>query len=330
MIDVKQAIAKFKAGKIDPVLYLRGEEKYYHDRLIQALISTLFKDQSSKDLNLHIFYGTEDSINDIISAVSSFPMFADFKLVIVRDFNQLTIGDTESFIKYLQKPQKSCCLVLSSVDSLKAEIEQALQAYSTIIECPKVRAWNLPEWIKSYCKENGYSINDQASLFLAEQTGEDLLALEQELKKIYSYKGEQKEITLADIEQTTGLTNDFDIFALQDAILEINFMKCLKISKQLLDSGYYIHPMIASLFTFFRKYLQVRLLSGRISDPDLIKKVQIREFQLKKYRKGFHNFTAEKIRQAIILLHRLDVATKSTNMDNFDSLQMYFYKICSK
>jgi DNA polymerase-3 subunit delta len=256
-------------------------------------------------------------------------MFADFKLVIVRDFNQMQINDVESFKKYLDHPQKSCCLVLSATEQIKRELDTALMKTATVVDCPIVRSWNLPKWIKNYCREHGYTIDDYCAGFIAEQTGESLLALEKEMQKIFSYKGDDKVIKAEDLEQTTGLTNDFNIFALQDAILEKNYQRCLKISRRLLDSGLYIHPIVASLFTFFRKYLMVRTFENRKADQEILKAAQIRDFQLKKYKAHFSNYSSSQIRRAIILLQKFDVELKSTNIDDFSGLQMLFYKICS-
>lgn len=329
MSDINLILNHIKKGQIEPVYYLKGDEKYYHDQFIESITGAIFPDKSSRDLNMNIFYGTENSIGDVISAAMSFPMFSDFKLIVVRDFHHLQINDVASFKKYLERPQKSCCLTLSATEQVKKDIDAALQKNSTIVDCPKVKPWRLSKWIQNYCRENNYTIDNYCAGYLAEQTGENLLALEKELQKIYSFKGSDKNITQKDIEQTTGLTNDFNIFALQDAILEKNFQRCLKISRRLLDSGLYIHPIIASLFTFFRKYLLVRLLEKK-SDQEILKTAQVREFQLKKYRAHFSNYSADQIRKAIVLLQKFDIDLKSTNLKDFYGLQIFFYKICSR
>ncbi|MCK4754147.1 MAG: hypothetical protein KAS58_02875, partial [Calditrichia bacterium] len=65
----------------DNLFVIYGEERFFHDSLLTKIEDRHFENKADKDLNYHVFYGTEASVSDILSACLSFPMLTDRKLV---------------------------------------------------------------------------------------------------------------------------------------------------------------------------------------------------------------------------------------------------------
>jgi DNA polymerase III delta subunit len=107
--DLKTAIAK---GKIEPVYFFYGKEDFLIDEIVELIRAKLFKSEADARANVTIMYGGSGAdktitLGDVLSAASAYGMFAEQKLIVVRDFEKI------------QKPKK---------DFQKA-IYSALEAY---------------------------------------------------------------------------------------------------------------------------------------------------------------------------------------------------------
>ena len=113
MISVAEVLKSINQKAFEPVYTLIGMEKFFHDQIIQAFSTSLFSDASSRGLNRILLHGMENSLADVVSASLSYPMMSQYKLVVVKDFNRIKTSDADSFVRYIENPQKSNILVLS-------------------------------------------------------------------------------------------------------------------------------------------------------------------------------------------------------------------------
>ncbi|MDE6181340.1 MAG: DNA polymerase III subunit delta, partial [Phocaeicola sp.] len=92
-----------------PVYYLMGEESYYIDRIAEYIAQTVLN-ESEKEFNQTIVYGTDIDIATIINVAKRYPMMAKYQVVIVKEAQNVKNMEELSF--YLQKPLESTILVL--------------------------------------------------------------------------------------------------------------------------------------------------------------------------------------------------------------------------
>lgn len=327
--SVEQILKKIQAGQFESLYYLTGAEKFFHDQIIDLLIKKVFKDKGSRDLNLTILYGTENSLSELLSAVLSYPMLSERKLIIVRDFDKMKINDADSFEKYLNNLQKTSCLVLSAEGKGKSKIFKTIENNAQNIECKPISEYKVAGWLTSYCKQNGISIEQEAVDFLVNQVGSNLLILNQELKKVVDFKNDQSKITFEDIEQTTGSSKEGSVFALQRALSHRQLGTSLKISKQLIDSGLNINFITAILFSHFRKIIIAASLKQKGKNKQQIAEdMHLSSFQLRDIFETLNSFNYNQIKMVIRELHNLDVASKTSAVSEGPGLQMLCYKIC--
>ena len=142
-----QALKNIEQGQFGLLYYLAGPEKYFHDRFIERLIAKVFADKGSRSLNLSLLYGSENTQQQLMAAVEGFPMLSDYKLVIVRDFEQMKISDADTFISYLNHPQKTTILVLGASKSASGKAFSELNRLAQVIECKAIPLRNISGWI---------------------------------------------------------------------------------------------------------------------------------------------------------------------------------------
>lgn len=328
-IPIQKALQDVEQGNLATSYYLVGKEKFFQDQIISSLTQKVFPERASKDLNLIILYGSENSLSDLISACLSYPMLADKKLVIVRDFDKIKISDPEALQKYLDNPQKTTCLVLSATEKGRAKIYEHITKTAQTVECTPIPEYKVGDWISGHCRNLGHKIEPHAIQFLIGLLGSSLLSLDQELKKIVAYKSDDTSITIEDLEQTTGISKEANVFSLQRALANRQLETSLKIAARLLDSGTDISMINAVLFAFFRKLLQVQSLQSKGSNrKEIGEQMHLRDFQMKEIFAALSVFNGTQTKQIIGLLQQVDVSAKTSAMRSDASLQMLCYKIC--
>ena len=327
--SIDQAIQKIKSGKIDPLYFLSGAEKFFHDQVIDTLTNSIFTDKGSRDLNLTILYGTENTLGELLSAALSYPMLANFKLVIVRDFDKMKISDAESLNKYLNNLQKTTCLVLSVQDKGRSKIFSNIEQVAHNVDCKPIPDYKVVGWFTNYCKTQNIKIDPQAIHFLVNQVGSSLLTLNLEIQKALDYKNDDSQITIEDFEQTTGIEKDFSVFALQDALSSRRLDAALKICDNLIDAGQNINLIISILYAFFRKILIASSLNQKgTARQQIAKDMGLTEFQFKNIYSTINKYNFDQLSKIIHLLHDIDIDVKTSSVAEKAGLQMLCYKIC--
>jgi len=324
-----QALKEVERGQIATCYYLVGREKLFHDQLIRALTEKLLPDRASRDLNLTILYGTENSQQEMLSAVFSYPMLAQWKLVVVRGFDKLKLADEAALIKYLEHPQQTTCLVLSAEESGRSAFYKKLQQLAVTIPCKPIPEYKLGDWIAGEVKARGRSMEPQAIQMLIDHVGSSLLNLKQELDKILDYKQDAGVITMSDIETITGISGEANIFALQKALAVRRMARSLTIVHRLMESGFDINSINSVLFAFFRKVLIAASLRRRGKNQrQIMDAMHLREFQAKEIFKALERFDYRQCRSVIRMLQDLDIQSKSSQVTARHALETLVYKIC--
>ncbi len=330
-----EAEKKIKSGDFKPIYYLVGKEKYFHDRLINLFKNRLFSDAGSRSLNISVFYGTENSLSEVLSACMDYPMLADRKLVIVKEFSKMKLDKSEPLEKYIANPVNSTVLLISSAENGRTKIFQTLTKKTEVIDCSPVKDRDLNEWIFSYYNSRNIKIDRQACQFLVTQIGSDLLLIENEINKILNYKNDDSIITVDDLLQTSGTSKQVSIFALQDALAAKKIADSLMVSKKMLESGESVIGIINVLFAFYRKVMIVASLKalGR-NQGQIIKETGLGDFQVKKAYAVTQRHSMTQIGRIIELLQKADIELKTSNARDKHRLEkhvlnMLCFNICS-
>ena len=328
-ISLQAAIGQLKAGQIASIYFLPGKEKFFQDQFIDAALKYIFPDKAARDLNLTILYGSENTLSELISACLSYPMMSARRLVLVRDFDKMQISDADAFAKYLEHPQPTTCLVLSASEKGRAKIYTTLANRAQTIDCTPVREYKIGGWVNEYCREKGSAIDPQAVQFLIELLGTNLLGLTQEINKILTYKGNSSPITIPDLEQTTGISREANVFTLQRALARRQLKTSLKTAAQLTDTGTDITALNAVLAYFFRRLLQAASLQSKGKNRQQMAEVMhMHDFQLKEIYEALKHFNLKQIERIIGIIHETDIAAKMSTGNKNSFVQMLCYKIC--
>lgn len=324
-----QVLKEIAENKIDALYLLNGSEKFFQDQVIEALSKKLFPDKGSRDLNKITLYGTENSQSEVLSQYSSYPMLADRKLVIVRDFNKMRIEDPGTFEKYLSKPPKFSVLVLCANEVPKNKFFKKVAEYATEVNCKPIYESQMPAWVQQYCQHLGYEIQNEAAHFLVANVGPHILMLKNEIDKVISFKTDDSPISVSDLQQTSGVYREANVFALQKALAQRNLSQSIKIVHQLMETGSDPTTINAVLFAFFRKAIIAASLKRQGLKPaQIAQKMKLADFQMRDINVVLQKFTLSQIKKIIRLLGDFDQAQKGIKAIPLPQLELLCYQIC--
>lgn len=265
----REIVSDVRRKVFKPVYLLMGDEPFYPDMVCSAIIENAL-DESERDFNQTICYGTDVSADTVITTARRYPMFAERQLVVVKEAQAMK--SIEDLALYCTRPLESTVLVIclhgASVDKRKA-LYKSVQKIGTVVESNVLRDYEISGWISSYYKGLGLKISPEAAALLGEYAGTDLSKIALETGKMMKNLPEgAAEITVQDIEKNVGISRQFSIFELTRELSYGNAAKALKIAAYIGTSPKFAMPMaVSALFTHFYRILKYEALLMKNPHP---------------------------------------------------------------
>jgi DNA polymerase III subunit delta len=327
------AFSKFLAVPAEENLFVfYGEERFFIDRLITDLEVHLFKGKSAaadRPYNSQTFYGTENTLAEIISACMSFSMFSEKKLVIVKEFDRLKLGDGEPFSQYIRHPQKSTVLVLTAEKWGTSKVYQEILQQAVSVQCKPLPENELYTWLSAKVKDANIKIDRESLLFLIENIGNNLLRLNTEIEKIVNYTGPGGTVNLDLVTQLTGFSRELNIFNFQKSLALRNLTQSLKIGLRLLEQGEALAGILPMLSGFFRKIWLVRSLrSKNLKTGDILQQLGGTTYSYQDVLVAAERFTALQIQASLEEILQAEIQLKTSQKSHDSILTMLCYNIC--
>ncbi len=325
-----ESIIKNLKNKVyHPVYFLHGEEPYFIDQLSAYIESHVLTDME-KEFNQSVLYGRDIDPVTIFSYAKRYPMMSNYQVVVIREAQDVhnlfksKSGDDEDenddnnpFYQYLLKPQKSTILVFcykyKKADK-RTRTGKLLDKTAVVFESKKFYDDKVPPWINSYVKNKGFTIGDKASNLLAEYLGTDLSKVSNELDKLMIGLKDGAEINASSIERNIGISKDFNVFELQNAISKKDFQQVNRIINYF-GSNPKNNPLVLTLSTlngYFNKIISYHVYKGK-PGVNLATALGINPYFMKDYDLAARSFPLSKAMNAISLLHEYDLRSKGVN-----------------
>lgn len=331
IVGWEEVFRNLKNKKYHPVYLLMGEEPFYID-VISKYIEDSVLNEEEKEFNFSLLYGRETDVTSIVSTAKRFPMLSEYQVVIVKEAQN--IKDLEKLESYVKAPLESTLLVIcykyKSFDKRKTFLKSIIQK-GVVMESKKVYDSKMPGWILDYLKRHGYKIDPRSAQLLADHLGNDLSKVVNELKKLFISLPKGSSITTDIIEKNIGISKDYNIFELQDALATKNRLKAFQIVKYFSDNPK-SNPLVVTLSvlnSFFTKILAYHSISNK-SQSNVASKLGMPSFLVQGIQKAAQNYRLEKLYAIFALLREYDVRSKGVNNQSTshgDLLKELVYKI---
>ncbi|KIC94942.1 DNA polymerase III subunit delta [Flavihumibacter solisilvae] len=313
-MSVEQILADWKQKKFKPVYWLEGEEDYYIDKLMKEAERNLLT-EAEAGFNLTVFYGREANWADVVNACMRYPMFAERQVVLLKEAQQMK--ELDKLEGYISNPLKSTVFVVGhkekKVDG-RSKLAKMLKDKTELLQTKKMYDNQLPGWTEKLISSKGYQVNQKALMLLVDHIGNDLSRIDNEIDKLLLNLGSRKTITEDDIEQFVGVSKEFNVFELQDAIAKKDLAKAIRIINYFGGNPKAgpIQMVLPALYNFFSKVFQVFGVPSR-DEKAVASSLGVSPFFVKDYLAAAQRFDYEGIERILLLLHEYNLKSVGVN-----------------
>ena len=310
-MSVEKIITDWKKKSFKPIYWLEGEEEYFIEKVIAYAEHNILS-KSEVSFNLSVFYGKDAGWADIVNACRRYPMFAERQVVILKEAQQMK--DVEKLETYIENPLSSTIFVVSykgkKLDARK-KFTKLVKERGVLVTTKKMYDSQLPEWTKELLQSKGLSISQKGLALLVDHIGNDLIRIENEIEKILVNLDKRTNITEEDIEEYIGVSKDFNVFELQNALGSRNQLKAYQIAQYFADNPK-DNPMVVTtslIFSFFVKLLKYHGLKDK-NPKTVAPALGISPFFLKDYDLALKNYSMKKVSAIVASLREIDLKSK--------------------
>lgn len=257
-MNEKLILKEIESKNFQNIYFLHGEEPYFIDLISNAIKKHALEDHE-KEFNQSILYGKTTELLVLLNELKSFPMGSERRLVILKeaqDFKKL-----ESLCPYFENPSNSTIFVIchkyKKYDARKKALK-LIAKKGLVFLSEKVKEYQLNEWIQRYMTNQGFTLNSKATMLLGEFLGNDLGRIVNEINKLSVIYPKGTEVNEKHIEENIGISKDYNLFELTNAVAAQDIHKAYKIIHyfEMNPKAVHLPQVVSSLFTFFSSTLR--------------------------------------------------------------------------
>ncbi|MEK6691487.1 MAG: DNA polymerase III subunit delta [Nitrospirota bacterium] len=328
-IKYNELLEELKKGRFSNLYLFYGVDDYLRDDAIKRVTDAILSN-SNRDFNYDLLYGSSATSEEITGIAQTVPVFSPWRLIIVKEVDQLPDKESESLIPYINNPSPSTCLIFAGEKAdMRKRFFSTLKEKAIVIQFYHLFEGQIAGWIKFRAKELGFKISDEAIEILKEEVGNSLGTLDNEILKLSIYAAGKGIIEEGDVIEVVGETRTHTIFNLTEAIGERKVERAIKILKKIMDKGEEppkILNMIARQIRLLHRALELKE-SGFSQDEIKVRIGMMARFfgafmgQLQK-----HNL--EGLLNAFKRLQRADLDLKTSGKDKGKILELLIFDLC--
>ena len=320
MKGLKELLSAIHARQFAPLYLLGGEEPHHLDQLSDAMESSVLEEHE-RDFNQTVLYGRDSDLDQILAAARQFPMMAERRLVLVKEAQELrewrSKEKLEKLAAYADNPVASTVLVLvhrNKMPDKRLAAVKRIQKAGVVFQSDRIRDYKLPDWIEGYVTASKRRISPRTAQILAEYLGNDLKKIAGEMDKLFIALSEGGEVSDALIEQHIGISKEYNIFELTNALAEKDVARVTRIV-QYMRANEKNHPVpriLPTLTNYFARILTFHHLPSH--DPSAVASaLRVHPFAAKEYARAARNYPARKVARIFGYLRECDARSKGIN-----------------
>ena len=294
--------------------------------------------------------GQQLTLNQLRAAAETTPFLAEKRLVIAPGLLQRyetrarmgrsrkkVSGNNEpdelkALATYLSQIPDSAVLVLTdSGISPGNSLLKGVSDRAVVRSFPLLRGKKLQQWIQQHLKKKGDSASPQAVDLLARLIGGNLWAMASEIEKLALFTAGRR-IEEEDVRRVVSQSQETSVFAMVDAILELETRKAQQLLQQLLQKGaapVYLMAMLSRQIQLIVRAKDMRN-QGK-SEAEIQTKLGLAsEFALRKTLEQAARYRPERLKEVFYRLLDTDLSVKTGRRDGELALTILIAELCQQ
>lgn len=329
-----ELLKNLEQGKISPLYLFYGPEAYLQEKAVERFCQHLLPGETA-NFNFESLDGEGTSEEEIVLRAQAPPFFASWRLVVVRHApffsgSYRSASRSSPLLAYFEHPFPTTCLIFTTTQAVdpKNRLYQALIKRGRAVEFSYLSNADLVRWLQKQARLAGKIISPEVALLLVERTGPDLLRLYQEINKLISYAGAEREIREVHVSSLTVPLAEESVFRVVDALGEKRYREALAGIRELLQRGHQAPAILAMVARQFRLILQAKELKEKKEAPTRIAaQLGVPPFVARKLMAQAENFSRQQAVAALSMLLSADEAVKRGKMDFLAAMEMLVLRL---
>ena len=329
-MEIKELDKRISSGKIKGPFFFFGEEEFLLENKVRAIRKKLI-DPETEDFNYEKIDGKKITADEIISAMQTFPVMSERRLIVVRNcgfFANSKLSDFARLVEELSNVPDYLCIIFTekNFDIKKEKNLEVFQKYGGVVKFDILSLNQLELWLEKLFEAQEKQIIMRDVSYLIKRCGQSMGTLYSEYNKLLSYVGERTKITKEDIDAATSKSVDARVFDMLDNITENRGTKVMEELKALIVSGENPSGVLTMLTTRFSELLMVKQLISNGMDPKSIAdyfEPKRPSFVVNKLIAQSKQFGEPYLKRIMMKGHDYAYEVRTGNLDKWLAVEMY-------
>lgn len=312
-----------------PGYLIVGSDELKSSRAVERMRARLEK-SGMVEFNLDERDMTKDpQIDDIVASLNTFPMGAEFRLVILTNCDKLPKAMSEPLVEYFANPSPTTvCLVVATSLAKNTRLYKAIKKLGdkAIIDCAPKKTWEMAPQVVKMAAAHGKAMGLPAAEALVARSGENTRMLDNELKKLASMVT-GSEITLADIERHVMRTAEVKPWEFLNAVAARDLVRSLELLK--LQPAKSEVRLWSLLVTRLRELIIAKSLDTRGQGSQLATTLGVQGWQVKNHLSWARRWRMDELLEALSQAIEVELALKGSR-DSELALRMWVISMTSR
>mgnify|MGYP000143372894 CR=1 FL=1 len=312
-----------------PGYLIVGSDELKSSRAVERMRARLGK-SGMVEFNLDERDMTKDpQVDDIVASLNTFPMGAEFRLVILTNCDKLPKAMSEPLVEYFANPSPTTvCLVVATSLAKNTRLYKAIKKLGdkAIIDCAPKKTWEMPPQVVKMAAAHGKAMGLPAAEALVARSGENTRMLDNELKKLASMVT-GSEITLADIERHVMRTAEVKPWEFLNAVAARDLARSLELLK--LQPAKSEVRLWSLLVTRLRELIIAKSLDSRGQGSQLAATLGVQGWQVKNHLSWARRWRMDELLEALSQAIEVELALKGSR-DSELALRMWVISMTSR
>lgn len=329
-MNYSELIKNIEKGIINPLYLFYGDEGFLIDEAVKKIVSVIVE-PSNKDFNLEFLRGGETSCEEIVSKAQTLPFMGERRAVIVKGIDEIKVSGVERLMEYCSNPSPTTTLILTGhkIDG-RDKLHSTISKNGVVVQFKPLYEKDTAGWVMRIVKGEGYRIDNDAKDYLISIVGNNLQRLKNELEKVFTYKGSNKDIKIDDIKLLVEDTKIESIFAFTDSIGSKNINKALRLLEKMISQGEMPEKIISMITRQFRLILLTKVYRERgAASSEIPAKAGFAPFLLEGYLKQAVKYTLIELKDSFYKVQMADVKIKSSDISKRMIIEKLIFELCS-
>ncbi len=215
--------------------YLWSTESCFLDDALLKFVETVLS-SGPTDFNYDVFDSDSD-VQMVLDAALTLPVMTQRRLVVLKDFHQLTASAVKALNPCFSDPPETTCMLILSHKAPKAS-----QKFKWKVFPLNIKEWDVPAWLRNTAAGKGVKLTNEAVDYLIEFVGYDIGLLLMEVEKLAT--GGARTVNGKEILSSASMMRKYTSFDLVDTLITGQKTRAFRILKTMLSGNAFDAPVI--------------------------------------------------------------------------------------